>query len=43
MTRARELEKARLEQEAESLIGEMLDWQEATERPNLTQIEDKIL
>jgi uncharacterized protein with PIN domain len=43
MTRARELEKARLVQQAESLIEEMLDWQEATDRPNLTQIEDKIL
>jgi uncharacterized protein with PIN domain len=43
MTRAHELEKARLLRQAESLIEEMLDWQEATDRPNLTQIEDKML
>jgi hypothetical protein len=43
MTRAREWEKARLVQHAENLIEEMLDWQEATERPNLMQIEDKLL
>ena len=43
MTHARELEKARLVRHAESLIEEMLDWQEGTERPNLTQIEGKIL
>jgi uncharacterized protein with PIN domain len=43
MTRARELEKARLVRQAERLIEEMLDWQEATDRPDLTQIEGKIL
>ena len=43
MTRAREEEKARLVQYVEQLIEEALDWQEATDRPNLTQIEDKVL
>lgn len=43
MTRAREQEKARLVQYAEQLIEEALDWQEATDRPNLTQIEDQVL
>ena len=43
MTRAREQEKARLVQYAEQLIDEALDWQDETERPNLTQIENKIL
>jgi len=43
MTRAREQEKTRLVQYAEHLIDEALDWQDETERPNLTQIENKIL
>jgi hypothetical protein len=43
MTRAREWKKARLVRQAEILIEEVLNWQEATERPNLTQIEEKIL
>ena len=43
MMRAQEQEKARLVQYAEHLIEEMLEWQDETDRPNLTQIEDKIL
>jgi uncharacterized protein with PIN domain len=43
MTRAREQEKARLVQYAEQLVEEVLDWQDETERPNLTQIENKVL
>jgi transcription initiation factor IIE alpha subunit len=40
---ARELRKARLIARAEQVINELLEWSEQTERPNLTQIEDKVL
>lgn len=40
---ARTRKKARLMGCAEQLIDEMLDWDEETLRPNLTQIEDQVL
>ena len=40
---ARERRKARLVARAEQLIDELLEWDEKTERPNLTQIEHKVL
>jgi len=40
---AHERKKARLVAQAEQLINELLEWSEKTERPNLTQIEDKVL
>ena len=43
MKRTREQEEARLRREAERLIQELLDWEEQTEKPNLTQIEEKVL
>jgi hypothetical protein len=43
MRDSRESRKARLMQKAEQLIDEALDWEERTERPNLTQIEDLAL
>lgn len=43
MKRKREQDEARLLAEAERLIKELLDWEEETEEPNLTQIETKVL
>lgn len=40
---AHEMRKARLIARAEQLISELLEWSEETERPNLSQIEDKVL
>lgn len=39
----RERKKAKLMANAEQLIDELLEWSAETERPNLTQIEDKVL
>lgn len=39
----RETRKARLMARAEQLINELLEWSDETQRPNLTQIEDKVL
>ena len=35
--------KARLMKEAESVINELLDWSDATAKPNLSQIESVVL
>ena len=43
MASTREQRKVRLMKEAETLIGEMLDWSDDTPEPNLTQIEDTVL
>lgn len=43
MKRTREERRARLEAKAKELIDELMQWSEATERPNLTQIEDEII
>jgi uncharacterized protein with PIN domain len=43
MPSRQERRKARLMEQAESLIDEFLDWTDETAEPNLTQIEDKIL
>jgi len=43
MPSGRERRKARLMEQAESLVDELLDWTDETAEPNLTQIEDKIL
>jgi hypothetical protein len=40
---AREMRKARLIAQAEQLINELMEWSDKTERPNLTQIEEKVL
>jgi hypothetical protein len=40
---AREMRKARLIARAEELVSELLEWSEETERPNLSQIEEKVL
>jgi hypothetical protein len=40
---ARERKKARLMACAEQVIDELLEWSGETQRPNLTQIEDKVL
>lgn len=39
----REMRKARLVAQAEQLINELLKWSEETQRPDLTQIESKVL
>lgn len=43
MSRLREEQKATLMKEAESVIDELLDGQEKTERPNFNQIEEQVL
>jgi uncharacterized protein with PIN domain len=43
MRNAREARKARLMQELETAVEELLDWDEDTDRPTLTQIEEKVL
>jgi hypothetical protein len=43
MLKKREQSKARLLKQAESVIDELLDWQDTTSEPNLTQIEDVVL
>jgi hypothetical protein len=40
MRETRTSRKARMMKKAEKLIEEALDWEERTEKPNLTQIED---
>ena len=35
--------KAELMKEAEAVIDDLLDWHETTERPNLSQVEEKVL
>ena len=35
--------KAELMKEAEAVIDDLLDWHETTERPNLSQVEAKVL
>jgi uncharacterized protein with PIN domain len=39
----RESRKARLMKEFEAKVDELLDWEEETDKPNLTQIEEKVL
>jgi DNA repair exonuclease SbcCD ATPase subunit len=41
LTRAQK--RARLEKAAQALIERLLDWEEANQTPNLTQIEDEVL
>ncbi len=43
MKHTREEKRAALEAKAKELIDELMQWSEATERPDLTQIEDEIL
>lgn len=43
MRESRESRKARMMEKAEKLIEETLDWEEQTDKPNLTQIEDTAL
>ena len=43
MKSAREEKKAQLMEEAETLIDELLEWDEQTKAPTLAQIEDVIL
>jgi uncharacterized protein with PIN domain len=43
MKATRVQKKAELMAEAQALIEELLDWDERTKKPNLTQIEDEIL
>lgn len=43
MGRAREARKARLMKRLETAVDELLDWEEKTDKPNLTQIEEKVL
>jgi len=43
MASAREQRKVRLMKQAESLIDELLDWEDSTAEPNLTQIEGIVL
>lgn len=41
LTRAQK--RAKLEKAAQALIERLLDWEEANQTPNLTQIEDEVL
>jgi hypothetical protein len=43
MNSTRESRKARLMREFEAKVDELLDWEEETDKPNLTQIEEKVL
>ncbi len=43
MTSVRARRKARLMEQAESLIDELLDWKDSTPEPNLAQIEQVVL
>ena len=43
MSSVRERRKARLVEQAESLIDELLDWNDNTSEPNLGQIEEVVL
>ena len=43
MLGVRERRKVRLMEQAESLIDELLDWNDSTAEPNLAQIEDVVL
>jgi hypothetical protein len=43
MKRSRGQQKAELLAEAEALIDSLLDWDERTSKPNLSQIEDEVL
>lgn len=43
MKHTREQKEAELFSEAQALIEEFLDWEEQTDKPNLTQIEDIVL
>jgi hypothetical protein len=43
MSKTREVRKARLMERLESAVDELLDWEEATGKPNLTQIEGVVL
>lgn len=43
MKHTRKQKEAKLLAEARLLIGEFLDWEEKTDKPNLTQIEDVVL
>jgi NMD protein affecting ribosome stability and mRNA decay len=43
MSRVQERRKVRLMEQAESLIDELLDWNDSTAAPNLTQIEGVVL
>jgi hypothetical protein len=43
MKKSREQKKAELMTRLEKAVDELLDWEEQTQRPNLTQIEDIVL
>lgn len=43
MGQSRAAIKAELMKKAEAVIDELLDWHQATEQPNLTQVEGKVL
>ena len=43
MKSAREKRKVRLMKKMEKAIEELLDWEEKTDKPNLTQIEEQVL
>lgn len=43
MVKSRAAIKAELMKKAEVAIDDLLDWQEATDQPNLTQVEEKVL
>jgi len=43
MAKSKAVIKAELMKKAEAVIDELLDWHEETDRPNLTQVEGKVL